>query len=338
MTKKLRLVLSVLSGILVVISSASSYGKTIPIIGKLKTVPADTGGSVYTNTPVDTIFTGFIDDFSFNGVITNGTATTVFSCCRPESGLTVSQGELDSELAAVLNAVTGTSSFFSGQMLDAVEIVGDVATPAGGFIEVGLNYFFSADTFANESNSNYPFEPEVPLAAAFFVHEADASQNDLYRGIGQLLELPPSLNTGRSGEGATDATIASGISVNAGSSYTSTVKVGERVTFNAVIQPDSAHLGENLDVVVAAEIAATGEIFLLTEAGALVPYNPSGSFSVFTSIAQAMASNTVTILNDFQVSTSEIGSYNLYVGYLVEGGSGDIFYTLEPAQFSVTDN
>ena len=81
-------------------------------------------------------------------------------------------------------------------------------------------------------------------------------------------------------------------------------------------------------------MVATGDIILVTSSG-LVPYSAGDPLSIFASIEDAAASNNISILSGFTTTEAEVGSYNFYLGYLVKGGDGSLYYTSEPIELVI---
>jgi len=164
--------------------------------GQLDVIDLDDGG-VYSGTPLGTTFFGSIDDVTSSGKISDGTTLTSFNCCIAAGGLTVSNNfALDADEAALLNALTGSQRYSAGDILDGVNIEGDIATSTetDGRIEIGLSYLFDADTFNNENPDNYPFDPNDVQVALFFIYEEDSGEG-IYSAVGELnaVPLPPSV-------------------------------------------------------------------------------------------------------------------------------------------------
>lgn len=174
-----------------VLCPLDAYSATINFAGQLDVIEVDNGTGVYSGTPIGTSFSGFIDDVTFNGEISNGTTLTSFSCCIAAGGLDVSNDfDLDADTASTLNSLAGTSIFNAGDIVDLVDIEGDEITTGGGRIEVGLSYLFDASTFSDESPDNYPFDPSDVLLELFFILEENGIGEDVYSGLGKLNPVP----------------------------------------------------------------------------------------------------------------------------------------------------
>jgi hypothetical protein len=176
------------------LSITSASAAAINFSGPLDVIDLDTGSGVYSGTPIGTNFSGFIDDVSANGEITDGTTITLFSCCLAAGGLSVDNDIiLDAADASFLNTVLGSPLFSSGDMVDIINIEGDAATAAGGDarIEIGLSYIFAGNTFIDDALSNYPFNPNDVLLDLFFIAEEDFFGDDIYSAVGQLDSPPP---------------------------------------------------------------------------------------------------------------------------------------------------
>ncbi|MBT8145388.1 MAG: hypothetical protein KJN90_00965, partial [Gammaproteobacteria bacterium] len=172
--------------------SIGSNAQPIDFSGKLDLIVEDSGSGVYSGVPLGTLFTGSISPLTGGGEISDGNKSTTFSCCIAAGGLSIDNDEsLDAETASLLNSLTGSSSFSAGQILDLVDIEGDVATAGGGRIEIGLSYILSSDAFDDNSLGNYPFDPSKVLLSVFFIVEEDDDGEDIYSAIGQLLEVIP---------------------------------------------------------------------------------------------------------------------------------------------------
>lgn len=169
----------------------AAQAASLQIQGTLDVIALDQGGGVYSGTPLGTPFSGFIDDASFSGQISDGTTLTSFSCCIAAGGLEISNDEvIDAATAALLNQLTGSSAFAAGQVYDAVNLEGDAATAGGGRIEIGVSYILDAGAFSDTSPGNYPFDPADVRAAGFFILEENSTGQDIYEGIGQLVAEP----------------------------------------------------------------------------------------------------------------------------------------------------
>ncbi len=152
--------------------------------GPIVLIDVDDGGAIYSGLPAGTQFTGVIDDATANGSITANGVTTNFSCCDAAGGLEFTNDlAIDSEMAAAFNLLSGTSDFSAGQIFDLADLEGDAATTSLGRIEVGLNFLFSPDTYADESSSNV-LDPSQALFTSFFVLEEDSSGEDIYSVAG----------------------------------------------------------------------------------------------------------------------------------------------------------
>jgi hypothetical protein len=178
------------------LAASPGQAATITIQGTLGFVN-DAGGGVYSGSGVGTPFSGFIDDVTFSGQISDGVTLTVFGCCIAAGGMDLrNDAAIDDGSAQVLNLLTGTSAFAAGQIYDGVDLEGDVATAGGGRIEVGVSYILDAGAFADEASSNYPFDPADVRAAVFFIFEEDASSEALFEGFGLLQAVPEPAPTG----------------------------------------------------------------------------------------------------------------------------------------------
>jgi len=171
------------------LSITSVSAGTVSFSGPLDFIELDTGGGVYTGTPIGTNFNGSINDVSETGAITDGTTATTFGCCIAAGGLDVSNNfTLRAGDAALLNALLGSSFFSRGDKVDVIDIEGDAFTAGDGRIEIGLSYIFAKNTFSNNSNSNYPFDPNDVLISLFFIFEEDSSGDEIYSAVGKLTD------------------------------------------------------------------------------------------------------------------------------------------------------
>jgi len=163
----------------------------IDIGGTLDVVLSDDGTGVFAGAPVGTPFSGFIDDATANGQITDGTTLVTFGCCIAAGGLEVFNDEvLDAATAALLNALSGTTAYAEGNLVDSVNIEGDVATTGDGRIEIGVSYLFASDTFTDTLPGNYPFDPTAVQLAVFFIFEEDDAGDDVFDAVGRLPLAP----------------------------------------------------------------------------------------------------------------------------------------------------
>jgi len=159
----------------------------VNFFGQLDIVEVDTGGGIYSGTPLGTNIFGFINPDPTSGEITNGTIQTTFGCCIAAGGLSVTDNELlDADTAALLNNLAGSPLFSAGDIVDIINIEGDTATAAAGRIEIGLSYIFNEIEFSNESLDNYPFDPNEVLLSLFFIAEFNAGSGEIYSAVGKL--------------------------------------------------------------------------------------------------------------------------------------------------------
>jgi hypothetical protein len=173
------------------ISALNATASIIDFTGQLRVIELNTGGGVYSNTPLGTTFVGSIDDVTYNGQISDGTTLTRFGCCIAAGGLGISNNmELDASTAALLNGVAGFQKYKTGDIVDGVNLEGDTATLGSGRIEIGLSYVFDADTFSNGDLANYPFDPRELRLALFFIYESDVHGVDVYSAVGNLNPVP----------------------------------------------------------------------------------------------------------------------------------------------------
>ncbi len=185
--KKYSFYKTIIFALLLSFSIQNAYSTAIDFAGQIDIVEVDNGTGIYSGLPISTNFSGFIDDVTFNGEISNGTTLTTFSCCISAGKLEITNDAiLDAETASTLNFLAGASLFNVGDKVDLIDIEGDKITSGGGRIEVGLSYVFKANTFTNENPDNYPFDSNDVQLATFFILEENAIGNDIYSALGQL--------------------------------------------------------------------------------------------------------------------------------------------------------
>ncbi|MCP4935901.1 MAG: hypothetical protein GY927_17250 [bacterium] len=181
---------ALLFGFFLATTSIGAQAASINFSGQLDFIETDDGG-VYHNAPFGTVFSGVIDDVSFNGSITDGTTLTSFGCCIAAGGLGISNDVvLSGDDANFLNSVLGKSQYSAGELVDGVDIEGDAVTSNGGRIEVGLSYILDSNSFNNTNPSNYPFDPTDVEVALFFVLEENSSGIDIYSAGGLINPIP----------------------------------------------------------------------------------------------------------------------------------------------------
>ncbi|MCB1914907.1 MAG: hypothetical protein KDG52_04205 [Rhodocyclaceae bacterium] len=157
--------------------------------GPLQVIEFDTGAGRYSGVALGTLFSGFIDDTSFAGSISDGLTRTDFDCCIAAGGLELHDDLLlDAGQAALFNLLAGAGRFAEGDLIDLVDIEGDTDTGAGR-IEVGLSFVFAPTTFSGPSDVSM-FDPGKASAAAFFLFEESAVGADIYSGIGPISAVP----------------------------------------------------------------------------------------------------------------------------------------------------
>lgn len=169
------------------LSATTAGASQINFTGKLKFIDVDVGGGAYSGVPVDTDFSGFIDHVIADGSITDGVTPTDFGCCIAAGGLSIENNvKLRASDAALINNILGSAMYSKGDVVDLVDVEGDVATGSGGRIEIGLSFLFHKNTFKNGKLSNFPFNPYDASAGVFFIVEEDAIGTEIYSAIGRL--------------------------------------------------------------------------------------------------------------------------------------------------------
>lgn len=173
-----------------------AYAATINFDGPLVFIEVDDPASRYGGTPLGTQFTGNIDDVTFNGSITGNGITTDFTCCiaagpNPSFDDDVELLQPDADF---LNDLAGKTVFKSGDIIDVVDIEGDVIIPNGNRVEVGLSYILDPSAF--DSSGMYPFDPDKRLLTLYFIIEQlPGASDDIYNVLGRdyVVPLPASV-------------------------------------------------------------------------------------------------------------------------------------------------
>jgi len=141
---------------------------------------------VYSGVAIGSVFSGVIDDVTFDGSITDGTTLTSFGCCIAAGGLSISNNvSLDASEAALLNSL-GNFNFVAGDLIDLIDIEADANTSGGGRIEIGLSYVLDPLSFSDGSLDNYPPDALDILISLFFIAEFDSQEDDIYSALGAL--------------------------------------------------------------------------------------------------------------------------------------------------------
>ena len=167
--------------------SSSVFSVSINFSGQIDVILEDSGGAIYSGSPIGTNFSGTIDDVTGSGEITDGTTVTAFSCCQldAESPDISDNHVLSADEAELLNAVAGFDLFSANDVIDSVNLEGDSMTSSGGRIEVGLSYILDPNTFSDEQTANYSLDSDDSLLTLFFILEEGSGGNtDLYDAIG----------------------------------------------------------------------------------------------------------------------------------------------------------
>ncbi len=189
-TLRIRSIAFICAFSLLVVAEVTSAA-TIGFNGQLSFVEVDNGTGVYSGVPLGMGFFGEIDDVTFNGSITDGTTLTKFGCCIAAGGMEITNDMvLTSGDADFLNTILGSTQYSAGDLIDGVNIEGDVATSSGGRIEIGLSYLLDPSSFSNTDPSNYPFNPVNVEAALFFILEEDLNGIDIYSAGGLISSVP----------------------------------------------------------------------------------------------------------------------------------------------------
>ena len=78
-----------------------------------------------------------------------------------------------------MNTVTGEQTLFINNIVDIIDIAGDVELDNGGRLEVGLSYILDWQGI-NDANTNlYPPDPSTIIALLFFIVEEDSEGGTL---------------------------------------------------------------------------------------------------------------------------------------------------------------
>lgn len=148
---------------------------------------------------------GIIDDPGGEGSIgpiAAGSATQTsipFTCCifaglnegAADIGLELTNDEaLDADTAAVLNALFGSGSFATGQLVDIVDLEGDGAFGSGRF-EAGLSFLFDPGAFGPGSTPRILDDAASALGGLFFVSESDTNEEEIFNAVGALTSFGP---------------------------------------------------------------------------------------------------------------------------------------------------
>ncbi len=178
---------TLLSLMLLWVTSGPTSAAVINFSGQLGFVQETVPGTIYYGTPIGTLFSGFIDDTSGVGQISNGTTLTTFGA----DGVSVDNDvTLDALDVSILNTLLGSAIYSIGDVVDIIDIEGDKPTSNGGFIEFGISYIFDKSTFDNDSLSNYPFDPNDVLLSCFYINEENALGEEIYNAAGILNAVP----------------------------------------------------------------------------------------------------------------------------------------------------
>ena len=68
--------------------------------------------------------------------------------------------------------------------------------------------------------------------------------------------------------------------------------------------------------------------------------NKAGGWDKIAGLIKRAASgkySNIAILNGFTTTEAVVGSYNFYVGYLVAGGDGSLYFTSSPIALSIAN-
>lgn len=184
MTIRIRRLPSLAIALLLLTGSSQLAAVPINFSGPLVDIEIDLGGAIYSGVPTGTTFTGVIDDVTASGNVSDGLTPTVFGCCIAAGALEFTDDVvIDAAFAAQGNLLAGASIFNDGDVIDLIDLEGDVMTASGGRIEVGLSFVLDPAAF---DSAIYPFDPANLLLAVFFILEEDSSGTDIYSGIGPL--------------------------------------------------------------------------------------------------------------------------------------------------------
>ena len=179
-----------LFAIVLIVSPLNARAEVINFSGQLGYITSNTGGAVYSGSSIGPNFIGSIDDATANGSISDGTKVTSFGCCIAAGGLSVSNNSvLNATDTTLLNSLIGSSMFSQGDLIDSINIEGDVTTAGGGRIEIGLSYVFDRATFADASPGNYPFDQNNILVSLYFIAEFDSLGKEIYHAVGKLSSI-----------------------------------------------------------------------------------------------------------------------------------------------------
>lgn len=170
----------------------SAQAARVDFAGPLVRVIEDDGSGRYAGRGVGDSFFGHIDDQTFEGAISDGVTMTTFGCCINAGSFEVTNDVLlDFAAAGFLNQVPGSSGFSAGQVIDLVDIEGDVDLGGGRRIEVGLSYFLPSDTFASAHPPGQSFDVDSALLTLYYVVEDTfGSPKEPYNVVGLVSAVP----------------------------------------------------------------------------------------------------------------------------------------------------
>lgn len=175
-----------ISSLLLFTGPVWTYAETIPFSGQIDIITEQTFTGTFSNNPIGTPVSGFIDDQTFGGEITVGSRTETFGCCIDAGGLDVSNDRaLQADDVAQLNALSGSPMYAVGDQIDSVDIEGDVLLEGGNRLQVTVTYVFDPSTFADGGLNNYPFDPAAVVLAYFQFLEEDANDK-LFEAMGVI--------------------------------------------------------------------------------------------------------------------------------------------------------
>ena len=168
----------------------------------------------------------------------------------------------------------------------------------------------------------------------YHCHILEHEDLGMMRNLLMRTALPTRLTVAVNGAAVT-ASIASGMSVDDGVTMSNTVQTPANVNISADIAPQSDHLGQAAQVIVALNVNDSGQLMSLNAQGVIVPFDDT-NVQPFKTIGSLAARNEVQLF-DGQLNAENQGVFYIYVGYRLASSQSvaDIIYTAEPLRVTV---
>jgi len=164
-----------------------THAATIEFSGPLVLISYDDGGAIYSGAQIGTVFSGAIDDETFDGFIFDGATLTPFTEFGRGGMWAENNLIMDADEAILVNSLASTS-FVAGDLYDEIEMGGAASTSSEGEGQIQISLVFILDPLAFDSNpvDYYPPNPDDTLLVLFLIEQLDDQEEGIFLALGAV--------------------------------------------------------------------------------------------------------------------------------------------------------